>query len=175
VSRFYKTSRCFRAKVLCAEFTWKTVAWTRNGPNEKEKEQMMKFINVRLLVGDMTAAIRFWRDVMGLRITYGEEAMGYAYFETDSAGIELLTRQGFATALGEAMSTPTPESRPAVLVFRVNNVDTAYADFVERGATAVAGPQDRPAWQVRSAHLSDPDGYLIEIYSSLPEANAPTA
>jgi catechol 2,3-dioxygenase-like lactoylglutathione lyase family enzyme len=136
---------------------------------------MMKFINVRLLVSDMAAAISFWRDVMGLRMTYGEEAMGYAYFETDSAGVELLTRQAFAAALGKTTSTPTPEGHPAVLVFRVDDVDTAYADFVKRGATAIAGPQDRPAWQVRSAHLSDPDGYLIEIYSPLPEADSPTA
>ncbi len=131
----------------------------------------MKFINVRLLVGDIAAAIRFWRDVMGLHMTYGDEAMGYAYFETDSAGVELLTRQGFAAALGEKASTSTLEGHPAVLVFRVDDVDTAYADFVERGATAVAGPQDRPAWGVRSAHLSDPDGYLIEIYSQLPGAD----
>ncbi len=53
----------------------------------------MKFINVRLLVSDSAAAIRFWRDVMGLRMTFGDEAMGYAYFETDSAGVELLTRE----------------------------------------------------------------------------------
>lgn len=128
----------------------------------------MKFINVRLLVGDIAAAIRFWRDVIGLHMTYGEEAMGYAYFETDSAGVELLTREGFAAALGETASTPTAGGRPAVLVFRVDDVDTTYADFVGRGATVVAGPQDRPAWRVRSAHLSDPDGYLIEIYSQLP-------
>jgi len=134
----------------------------------------MKFINVRLLVGDITAAIRFWRDVMELRMTYGDETMGYAYCETDSAGVELMTRQGFAAALGQAASLPAPEGHPAVLVFQVDNVDTAYADFVKRGATAVAGPQDRPAWRVRSAHLSDPDGYLVEIYSQLPVADAPT-
>jgi lactoylglutathione lyase len=143
--------------------------------SEKEKERSMKFINVRLLVGDMAAAMRFWRDAMGLPMTYGDEAMGYAYFETDSAGVELLTRKGFADALGEATSTPTPQGRPAVLVFRVDDVDAAYADFVKRGVTAVSGPQDRPAWGVRSAHLSDPDGYIIEIYSQLPRADAPTA
>jgi predicted enzyme related to lactoylglutathione lyase len=142
---------------------------------EPEKKQSMKFINVRLLVSDFAATMRFWRDVMGLQMTYGDEAMGYAYFETDSAGVELLTRQGFADALGEAASTSMPEGRSAVLVFRVDDVDAAYADFVERGASAVAGPQDRPAWGVRSAHLSDPDGSLIELYSQLPGADAPTA
>ena len=62
-----------------------------------------------------------------------------------------------------------------VNVFRVEDVDAAYADFVRRGATAVAGPQDRPAWAVRSAHLSDPNGYIVELYSQLPSADAPTA
>jgi lactoylglutathione lyase len=142
--------------------------------SENEKEHAMKFINVRLLVGDTAAAIRFWRDVMGLRMTYGDEAMGYAYFETNSAGVELMQREGFAGAIGEAASTSTPEGHPAVLVFRVDDVDATYADFVKRGATAVAGPQDRPAWGARSAHLSDPDGYIIEIYSKLPGTDAPT-
>ena len=135
----------------------------------------MKFVNVRLLVSDMAAAMSFWRDVMELRMTFGDEAMGYAYFETDSAGVELMTRTGFAAALGEQASAPMPAGRPAVLVFRVDDVDAAYARFVERGARAVAGPQDRPAWGVRSAHLSDPDGYLVEIYNQLPRADAPTA
>src|SRR5207248_7489370 len=138
-----------------------------------EKEQTMKFVNVRLLVGDMAASINFWRDVMGLRMTYGDEAMGYAYFETDSAGVELMTSAGFASALGEAFKS-TPQGYPAALVFRVEDVDAAYADFVRRGATAVAGPQDRPAWGARSAHLSDPNGYIVELYSQLPPADAPT-
>ena len=133
----------------------------------------MKFINVRLLVGDIAASIKFWRDVLGLQMTYGDEAMGYAYFDTGSAGIELLTRAGFASVLGETLM-PTSQGYPAVLDFRVEDVDAAYADFVRRGATAVAGPQDRPAWGVRSAHLSDPDGYIVELYSQLPGTDAPT-
>jgi lactoylglutathione lyase len=141
---------------------------------EEKDEHVMKFINVRLLVSDIPASIRFWRDIMRLHMTFGDETMGYAYFETDSAGVELLTRAGFTAALGETASTATPEGHPAVLVFRVDDVDSAYADLVERGASAVAAPQDRPAWGARSAHLSDPDGYLVEIYSPLPQADAPT-
>ena len=131
----------------------------------------MKLINIRLLVGDFPASVRFWRDIMKLSMTYGDETMGYAYFDTGSAGVELLSRDGFAAALGEATPVPTPMGRQAVIVFRVDNVDATYADLIERGATPVVGPQDRPTWQVRSAHISDPDGYLIEIYSPL----APTA
>src|SRR5260370_39262039 len=110
--------------------------------SENEKENLMKFKNVRLLVGDMAASMQFWRDVMGLHMTYGDEAMGYAYFETDCAGIELLTRAGFASALGEAFMS-TPQRYAAVLDFHVDDVDASYADFDRRGATVVAGRQNR--------------------------------
>src|SRR5260370_36489829 len=142
--------------------------------SENEKEHIMKFMNVRLLVGDIAASIKFWRDVMGLQMTYGDEAMGYAYVETGSAGIELLTRAGFASVLGEAFMS-TPQGYSTVLDFRVEDVDAAYTDFVRRGATAIAGRQDRPAWGVRSAHLTAPHSSIVDLYSQLPSADAPTA
>ncbi len=127
----------------------------------------MNFINVRLLVSDIAASMRFWRDVMQLRMTYGDETMGYAYFDTGSGGVELMHRAGFAEALSKTLPAPVPESYPAVLVFRVDDVDATYTELVARGATAVAGPQDRPAWQARSAQIADPDGYIVELYSQL--------
>ncbi len=127
----------------------------------------MKLINIRLLVSDFPAALKFWRDTMMLPMTFGDETMGYAYFDTGNAGLELLSRDGFATSLGEATPTPMPVGHQAVIVFRVDDVDATYADLVKRGAKAVADPVDRPVWQARTAHLSDPDGYLVEIYSQL--------
>src|SRR5260370_29766434 len=115
--------------------------------SENEKEHLMKFKNVRLLVGDMAASIQFWRDVMGLHMTYGDEAMGYAYFETDCAGIELLTRAGFASALGEAFMS-TPQGYPAVLDFHVDDVDASYADFEHRRISLRCGHE-----QIGRAHV----------------------
>jgi predicted enzyme related to lactoylglutathione lyase len=134
----------------------------------------MQLINLRLLVGDIPASIRFWRDVMQLPMTYGDEAMGYAYFATSSAGIELMQRDAFAGAIGTA-AVPTAGGHPAVIVFSVEDVDASYADLVARGAAPVAGPQDRAEWGARSAQVGDPDGYLVEVYRRLPSADAPGA
>jgi lactoylglutathione lyase len=134
----------------------------------------MQLINVRLLVADVPASIRFWRDVMQLPMKYGDEAIGYAYFETSSAGVELLWGDAFAAAIGQA-AAPAPAGHPAVLVFSVDDVDASYADLVARGATPVAGPQDRAEWGVRSAQVGDPDGYLVEVYHQLPSADTPAA
>ena len=83
-----------------------------------------------------------------------------------TAGLELFSRAAFASAIGEAGLAPL--GRETVLDFEVDNVDSTYADLVDRGATPVAAPQDRPAWGVRAANLADPDGHHFEIYSKLP-------
>src|SRR5438105_15706939 len=89
----------------------------RNSSRRDEKEHVMKFVNVRLLTGDFSAAVTFWRDIMGLDMTYGDETMGYAYFDTGSSGVELLNRDAFTTTLGEATPAPAPQGHQAVLVF----------------------------------------------------------
>lgn len=123
----------------------------------------MQLISFRILMNDVPAGIRFWRDVMQLKLTYGDEAMGYAYFDTGSTGIELMGRESFASALGQNAQA----GNAAIITFRVEEVDKIYADLVARGAKAVAGPMDRPMWGARTAHVSDPEGNLVEVYSKL--------
>lgn len=123
----------------------------------------MQLISFRILMNDVPAGIRFWRDVMQLKLTYGDEAMGYAYFDTGSTGIELMGRESFASALGQNAQA----GNAAIITFRVEEVDKIYADLVARGAKAMAGPMDRPMWGARTAHVSDPEGNLVEVYSKL--------
>src|SRR5262245_22433338 len=135
----------------------------------------MQFFGVRLLVDDFPAALRFWRDAMKLPVAYSDEAMGYAYFTANGSALELFKRDIFTAALGDVTPTPQEVSRQTVLVFKVDDVDAAFSDLIAHGATATATPRDRPEWHARTAHLSDPDGHLIEIYSQLPESESPTA
>ena len=135
----------------------------------------MQLINVRLLTSDFAAAYRFWREVMQLTVAFGPDTPGapadYAYFQVGEVGVELMSRTGFADAIGEA-TAPASADRQAVLVFKVDDVDASYADLVARGAPSVTAPHDRPAWGARTAHVADPDGHLVEIYTPLPPANA---
>ena len=134
----------------------------------------MKYTNVRLLVGDFSTALTFWRDVINVPLSFSDEATGYAYFDSGNGGLELYSRDQFAAAIGESAPVPKPVGHQAVLVFEVDNVDEAYEDLVKRGAAAVARPLDRPLWRVRAAHVGDPDGHLIEIFSRLPESEEHT-
>jgi lactoylglutathione lyase len=131
----------------------------------------MKFTNVRLLTSDFDASYQFWRDVMRLPVAFGPDSPGaipgYAYLTIGEVGVELMSRDAFAAALGEATPAPTPAGHQIVLVLGVGDVDATYTALVGRGATSVATPVDRPAWGARSAHLADPDGHLIELYTRL--------
>ncbi len=134
----------------------------------------MKISAIRLLVGDFPATFKFWRDVMRFPVMFGEESSedgptpGYAYFNTGEVGVELFARDAFAAAIGEATPVPAPTGRQIALSIKTDDdVDVAYADLTARGATAIAGPQDHADWGVRTAYIADPEGNLIELYSSL--------
>ncbi len=135
----------------------------------------MEFFGIRLLVGDFAAALHFWRDLMKLPLQFHDEALGYAYFDTGKAGLELHARDEFAAAIGEVTPVPEPQGRQVVLDFRVDDVDTAYAELIEQGATSISTPKDRPAWSARTAHIADPDGHVVELFASLPDSAIPTA
>src|SRR5690349_10341611 len=98
----------------------------------------MKFINVRLMVDHFAESIHFWQDLMGFQLKYRDEGMGYAYFETGSAGVELISRTGSFAASEEVV----PAGGQTILVFQVDDIDASYADLVQSGAISVSKPQD---------------------------------
>ncbi|GCE12724.1 VOC family protein [Tengunoibacter tsumagoiensis] len=127
----------------------------------------MELYGVRLLVSDFSASVHFWRDIMKFSAQFLDEELGYAYFDLGKVGLELHQQDVFAEAIGETTPVPLPRERQVILDFKVENVDATYAELVALGATSISQPTDRPAWRARTAHIADPDGHLLEIYTSL--------
>lgn len=128
----------------------------------------MELFGFRLLVKDFGAAVHFWQDLMKLPLQFQDETLGYAYFDTGKAGLELMRHDDFAAAVGESTPVSVPQGHQVVIDVRVDDVDSAYAALIAQGASAVSEPQDRPTWRARTAHVADPDGHVIEIYTPLP-------
>ncbi|HEY1353812.1 MAG TPA: VOC family protein [Ktedonobacteraceae bacterium] len=135
----------------------------------------MEFLGTRLLTRDFSAAIHFWRDIMGLPLHMQDESLGYAYFDLGKVGLEIMAHSAFAAATGESSPPRETIGRQVVLDFRVDDVDAAYASLIALGATPLAPPVDRPLWRARTAHLADPDGHVVELYTTLPDPGPPTA
>ncbi|MEU6021889.1 VOC family protein [Micromonospora sp. NPDC047134] len=131
----------------------------------------MRLSYVRLMVEDYATCFTFYRDVIGLKVTYGDEHSRYAEFEIGSGTqLALNKREVMAKALGtEHADHALPGQDRFALILEVEDVDSTAAELVSRGANMIQGPSDRPGWGIRSAYFRDPDGYLIEINKQQPE------
>jgi catechol 2,3-dioxygenase-like lactoylglutathione lyase family enzyme len=131
----------------------------------------------RLLAADFPASFRFYRDVLpkltGATLAHGDESSGYASWEagadTDITVMALFDRRYMAQALGTAelpVSAAAQDSASLVLhLADAAALDEAVALCVAAGARVVAEAQARPQWgpTMRTAHLRDPDGHLLEL------------
>jgi len=115
---------------------------------------------VILIVEDMDRALRFYTDVLGLRL--GHRSGDYAQLDTGATRLGLYTRGAMAKTLGMSLKPPSHNAPGFEIGFKVPDVGEAFAELVGRGASAVMPPTDRP-WGQRTAYVRDPDGHLIEL------------
>ncbi|MEU2236043.1 VOC family protein [Streptomyces vietnamensis] len=128
----------------------------------------------RLLVTRFADCFRFYASVLppltGADLDKGGPDGPYANWEVDGrAVLVLFDRAAMASVLGtgDLPVRPAPAQDAAMLVLRVADVDEALARCLEAGGVPVLGAADRPEWGpgLRTAHLRDPEGYLIELQS----------
>jgi len=129
---------------------------------------VFRSFHVRLIVADFDGSFRFYRDVLGLRVTWGEEsdgsASGYASFEIPGGSLSINDQGIFAPVVGFTTREPgeTVKDR-AALIFEVESVDAEAERLRASGVEFETAPTTYPGWGIRAAHLRDPDGNLIEI------------
>lgn len=128
----------------------------------------MRYDYTRLLVADFPACFRFYRDVIGLTPHLGSEADTYAEFETGATRIAIFDRAEMSEAVGTSdLPVQTAAQDAVCIVFGVDDVDAVQGRLETAGVPIVAGVTDRPTWQVRTLHVRDPEGRLVEINSRL--------
>jgi predicted enzyme related to lactoylglutathione lyase len=132
----------------------------------------MKLDNLRILTGNMPQMFAFYKDTIGLKPTWGDAESTYASFadENGKTALALFDRTEMLEALGMP-DKPTPEAprTGSLLVFEIEQVEVFYAEKAQAGASFLAEPRAMPDWGIRVAHLIDPDGNLVEIFSNMPK------
>jgi lactoylglutathione lyase len=107
----------------------------------------VRLTHVRLLVDDFGAAFRFYRNVLGLEPSFGDEDGPYASFATEPASLSIFTRDGQAE---------TVELRgvgdSAVVPLEVDDVDA------EARKLGLPKPVSRPDWGFASRTSVIPPG-----------------
>jgi lactoylglutathione lyase len=110
-----------------------------------------------LEVADVERSLAFYRDAVGFQPVYfqpSEEEPAFVQLELEGGG-----------KLGIAGPAKKVESGSVATWLYCDDVDAAFAELTEAGASAVAEPADQP-WGERLASVADPDGYTIHLGAS---------
>jgi catechol 2,3-dioxygenase-like lactoylglutathione lyase family enzyme len=120
---------------------------------------------VRLLVTDFPSAFRFYSETLGFPVTWGTAEGPYAEFEISKDTRLSINEHEVVLSVVPDGRSPSPSDRADtfVLVIEVDDVDEAANQLEGKGVELLTQPKDRSRWGVRTAHLRDPEGNLIEI------------
>ena len=117
--------------------------------------QITDLNHVAVLVRDLDASIRFYRDVLGL------EHKRRPDFDFDGAWFQLGPVRELHLIAGRD-SEVVSHHRGAHFAFEIPNMAAAEAELREKGVEIARGPQTRPDGAVQ-IFLLDPDGYWVEL------------
>ena len=126
----------------------------------------MRLDGFGLFVKDMAKMIRFYRDVLGFEIKEAEDTSN-VYLVKDGTLFLLYGRTAFEKMTStryEYVKGLNGHSEIALYVDAFEEVDMAYKNAIEHGATSVLEPELEP-WGQRTCYIADPEGNLIEIGS----------
>jgi catechol 2,3-dioxygenase-like lactoylglutathione lyase family enzyme len=127
---------------------------------------IMRLDGFGLFVNDMSAMIRFYRDVLGFEIKEDENTSN-VYLIKDGTLFLLYGRRDFEKMTSrkyEYVKGLNGHSELALYVDTFEEVDTEFRKAVEKGAVPVLEPTTEP-WGQRTCYIADPEGNLIEIGS----------
>jgi catechol 2,3-dioxygenase-like lactoylglutathione lyase family enzyme len=109
-----------------------------------------KISAVTLKVADMTVAVRFYRDVLGMEVIYGGDDTYFSSLRTKEEKGPILNLEQGPSVIGWGR-----------LIFYVTDVDAIWAYLQEKGFHPES-PQDA-SWGERYFHMPDPDGHELSF------------
>jgi glyoxylase I family protein len=133
-----------------------------------------------ITVTSVKAALVFYRDLLGLRVTDEGEDSGpeldaitglsgvrIRYAELDLGGGRLLEVIEFMPAEGSRLAQRPVDPGASHLALRVDDVDALCGRLAEAGVTLLGRPTTITApgaWQgARCVYVEDPDGRVVEL------------
>ncbi|MBS1914540.1 MAG: VOC family protein [Bacteroidetes bacterium] len=123
---------------------------TNNGPLSRGRVS-----HVFVTVCDFNAMVRFYRDVLGMRLLYtDEESHAFLCIADDT---------DFQLALYSGRNDPGEHRNHWFIVVDVDDIEHAVAELHVRGVN-VGAIEDVPFG--RAARFEDPEGNIIEVHQS---------
>lgn len=121
---------------------------------------------ITLFVEDKNRARSFYEKVFELQPAHEDETE--VMFRLENTLLFLTSASVADTMIAPAVVGKPNQGPRHVFAIIVNDVDGVCAELKEKGVGLLNGPEDR-LWGMRTANFQDPDGYVWEIATELPE------
>jgi catechol 2,3-dioxygenase-like lactoylglutathione lyase family enzyme len=109
-----------------------------------------KLSAVTLKVADMAAAVRFYRDVLGMELLYGGPNSVFSSLRMPVAEYPIVN-----------LEVGHPTTNWGRIIFHVADVDSCWRDLRANGFDA--DPPKDASWGERYFHMRDPDGHELSF------------
>ncbi len=122
----------------------------------------------RLLVSDIEACFKFYRDAMEFPVNVEALNDGYAEFLPSDMKLALFRRQEMAEMIGNDHKPTDAECQDkVVLTFIVSDLEEVCQQLKHKGIKLSREPMTNPYYGIKTAYLRDPDGNLIGLYQQI--------
>ena len=123
-------------------------------------------LRVVLTVPDFDAALRLYRDALGLDVeaVWSSEGGHVVLLSAGRATLELVDEAHAAEI--DRIEVGRRVAGPVRIAFQVDDSDAAARRLEEAGARIVAGPVTTP-WNDRNVRLRAPDGMQLTLFTGL--------
>jgi len=125
----------------------------------------VKFRYTILYVDDVAASLDFFERAFGCERAFLHEGGDYGELATGSTKLAFSSTE-LMRRLEKTPAAPRRDAPTFEIAFETDNVATALEKAVDAGALLVQDVRDEP-WGQTTSYVADPNGYLIEICSSV--------
>ncbi|MCH8035366.1 MAG: VOC family protein [Bacteroidetes bacterium] len=121
------------------------------------------------MVNDFEKSFSFYNETLGLKCTGGDKDAVYASFDIGlPSGLAIFKTELMTEAIGnQKTEKKTVSNDKFAIIIEVDNVNETFDQLKAKSIEFITEPKDMKAWEIRVAHMRDPEGNLIEIFSNL--------
>ncbi len=128
----------------------------------------MKFDNIRLLVNNFEDCYLFYKDILGLTPVFGDSKDNYASFKTSTGySIGMFKKQLQYQAMGLSSNNINTDRQNTMFIIEVDNLIQLKANLLNKRVAILVDITERPDWGLKTLHISDPEGNIIEFFQPL--------
>ena len=128
----------------------------------------LNFVYTRLFVNNYEACLHFYRDVLGLEVTFISEMNRYAELTKGKIKITLMCNSKIKEYFGQNVQVFFGKENDAIaLSFKVQSVDEVYKYLKQNKVKMVSKPWSFHDWNVKILLMRDPEGNLIELMQDI--------